>query len=134
MSFMNREPLSGTLLREQRRARLVRATLRFSSGTEVPVMVRNLSERGLGLSCRTAPPARGEAVTIVLPGSGDLAGVVRWTRDTTFGVELTGKVDLADVATALQREVAQTQQQGDWVVSRLHRTTAQPSHGPRRRV
>jgi hypothetical protein len=134
MSFINREPLSGAALRDVRRARLVRATLRFASGVEIPVVVRNLSERGLGVSCRTAPPARGEAVTVILPGSGEIGGVVRWTRDTTFGLELTGKVDPADIASALQREAAQGQEAGDWVVSRRHRVVAPPSYGPRRRV
>jgi len=134
MSFINRDPFSGTPSRDSRRARLVRGTLRFASGTQIAIVVRNLSERGLGVSCRTAPPAPGETVVISLPGSPDLDGVVRWTRDTTFGIELTGTVDHADIAAALQREQARMQAQNDWTVSSLHRVHKPIQTGPRRRI
>ncbi len=49
MSYMNPDKFSGVTHRHERNARLLRATLRKADGTIVPVMVRNLSERGLGL-------------------------------------------------------------------------------------
>ena len=132
MSFMNRELFSGTPLRDTRRSRLVRGTLRFASGTEIPVVIRNLSERGLGMSCRTAPPQPGETVVVTLPGSPDLDGVVRWTQDTAFGVELTGQVDAEEIAAGLQREQARVMGKSDWTVSTLHRIHTPRESGPKR--
>jgi hypothetical protein len=131
MSFMDRELLSGTPQREVRRARLVRGTLRFANGTVIPIMIRNLSERGLGITCKTRPPARGEAVMITLPGSPDLDGVVRWVRDRDFGVELTGAVDADELATAIRAEIARIKESTEWQVSRLHRVET-PVPTPRR--
>ena len=84
MSFINRELFSGTPLRDTRRARLVRGTLRFANGRQIPIVIRNLSERGLGISCRTAPPQVGEFVCVTLPGSAELDGVVRWAHGGKF--------------------------------------------------
>ena len=70
MSFMDRNKLSGTSTREERRARLVRGTLRQANGTVIPILVRNLSERGLGINCKTKPPQRGETVLISGIGGG----------------------------------------------------------------
>ncbi len=134
MSFMSREPVGGELLREKRRARLVRGTMRLTSGTEIAIVIRNLSERGLGVTSRGVPPIPGEKVTICLPGSPELPGVVRWTRNTAFGVELTGAVDPAEISATLQRELARMQEQTEWKVSSLHRINAPNTQGPRRRV
>lgn len=134
MSFINRELFSGACLRETRRARLVRGTLRFAGGAEIAIVVRNLSERGLGVSCRTAPPAPGEVVVISLPGSPDVDGIVRWTRETAFGVELTGTVDPAEIAAALQREAARLQEESGWTVNARHRVHTPRQTGPRRRI
>jgi len=132
MSFMDHDLVSGAPVREVRRARLLRGTLRFTSGTEIPIVVRNLSERGLGLTCKTAPPQRGEVVTVALPGAPEMQGVVRWTRDTAFGVELDGSVDPTELTGAIKREITKVQEVADWSVSRLHRVRTEHSNGPRR--
>lgn len=134
MSYMKQEPTAAGLSREQRRARLVRGRLRLSTGREIDVVVRNMSEHGLGLSCRTAPPLTGEAVTIALPGHKDLDGVVRWVRNTSFGVELTGAVNPDDLAATLQRAIAQALEATDWTVSRRHKVVQTPAPAPRRIV
>jgi hypothetical protein len=133
MSFMDREQLSGTPLREERRARLVRGTLRFANGTVIPILVRNLSERGLGMNCKTRPPVRGESVLITLPGSPELEGVVRWVRDRDFGVELSDSVDGEELATAIREEIARMKEAAEWKVSSLHRVHT-PVTNPRRIV
>lgn len=134
MSFMNRELFTGAPLRDTRRARLVRGTLRFANGTQIPIVIRNLSERGLGISCRTAPPQVGETVKVTLPGSEELDGVVRWAQETTCGIELTGQVNAEDIAAALQREQARLLEKSDWQVASLHRIDAPKVTGPRRRI
>ena len=131
MSFMDRNKLSGTSTREERRARLVRGTLRQANGTVIPILVRNLSERGLGINCKTKPPQRGETVLISLPGSNELDGMVRWVRGHDFGVELSGTVDAEELAAAIREGLARIKEAGDWQVSSLHRVhTPQPT--PRR--
>lgn len=134
MSFMDRELLSGTPQREDRRARLVRGSLRLANGTVIAILVRNFSERGLGLTCKGKPPLRGEAVTITLPGSSDLQGVVRWSRENGFGVELAGVVDARDLETVIRAEIARAQDAADWKVSARHRVHTPLSIGPPRRI
>ncbi|KUR80629.1 PilZ domain-containing protein [Novosphingobium sp. FSW06-99] len=134
MSFMDREQLSGAALREERRARLVRGTLRLPSGTVIAALVRNLSDRGLGMTTKSRPPARGDAVVVTLPGSPDLDGVVRWVREHDFGVELGGSVDTDQLATAIRTEIARMKDAGEWQVSSLHRVHTPPAAKPRRPV
>ena len=129
MSFMDHGPVEPAPTRELRRARLVRGTLRLSGGREVGIVVRNMSERGLGLTCRTVPPLTGERVIVCLPGNPDLPAVVRWVRNTSFGVELT-----ETLSASLQREIARAHDATDWTVSRLHRVTQAPPPAPRRIV
>ena len=134
MSFMDREKLSGSAVREERRARLVRGTLRQANGLVIPILVRNLSERGLGVNCKGKPPQRGEAVIVTLPGTPELDGLVRWVRDHDFGVELSGTVDTEDLAAAIREELARIKEAGDWKVSSLHRVHNAPPVNPRRLI
>jgi hypothetical protein len=131
MSFMDSEPITGTPLREERRARLVRGTLRCANGDVIAILVRNLSDRGLGMTCKARPPKRGDSVIITLPGLQDLDGTVRWVRDNAFGVELNGAVDNDDIATAIRTEIARVKEAGEWKVSSLHRVHT-PVSSPRR--
>ena len=96
--------------------------------------MRNLSERGVGVTAKDKPPAIGELVTIRLHGSDDLAGVVRWVRNNAFGVELTRNLDTDAISATLQRQLARLQEQSDWTVSARHRVNTPLSNGPRRRV
>jgi hypothetical protein len=134
MSFMDRDLVAGTPVREDRRARLVGGSLRLACGTVIPIVVRNLSERGLGVTCKSGAPPRGEAVSVTLPGTPELEGVVRWTRGADFGVELTGPFDAEDLATAIRKEIARLKEAGDWTVSARHRVRAPNSTGPRRAI
>jgi hypothetical protein len=133
MSFVDREQLSGVPQREERRARLVRGTLRMANGTVIPVLVRNLSERGFGLTCKTRPPQRGAAVTITLPGSPELEGVVRWVRDRDFGVALHESIDIAELNAMIAEEIARARDAAAWAISARHRVHT-PNPVPRRIV
>ena len=134
MSYINPDKFSGVTHRHERNARLLRATLRKADGTIVPVMVRNLSERGLGLTCKDMPPLQGEVVTIALPGSSEMQGLVRWVRGDSFGMELSGPVDTTNIATAMQRELARAQEASGWEVQSRHRIYTPLANGPRRFV
>ena len=133
MPSIHREPLTGTHLRETRRARLLRGTLRRADGTERAVVVRNLSDHGLGLSCRGVPPPVGAQATLIVPGTPPLHGIVRWREGAAFGVELTERVDLGRISEALQSQ--RSRQQSDWEVSLRHRVHAPDgAKAPRRTV
>lgn len=133
MSFMDRDMVPGEQLRESRRARLLRATLRRADQTEAPVMVRNISERGLGISCRANAPWVGEAISITLPGSPALAGVVRWSRGANYGIELEMPINPDHFAEAASKAIAQ-QYDMQWSVKSLHRVPAPRSIGKPRPI
>gem|GEM_PF-1273027 len=129
MSFMDREPSPGSALRDPRKARLIRATLRLADNSSMAVVVRNLSERGIGVTCKGATPRAGTLVHVTMPGSPELPGVVRWVRDGAFGIELTGAVDAQSLEDAVQRELHRQQEATDWKVSSLHRVnTPRPTN------
>ena len=120
---MDREPLPGSALRDPRKARLIRATLRLADNSSMAVVVRNLSERGIGVTCKGATPRAGTLVHVTMPGSPELPGVVRWARDGAFGIELTGAIDPQELEDAVQRELQRQQEATEWKVSARHRVT-----------
>ncbi len=133
MTFSDRDLVSDTPKREDRRAHLVRGTLQWGGGKALPIIIRNMSERGLGVTCKEKPPLRGEAVVITLPGAPELDGVVRWVRGTDFGVLLSDAVDTVELATAIRNEIARIKDEANWRVSKLHRVQT-PRYGPARPI
>ncbi|GGB33172.1 hypothetical protein GCM10011380_23300 [Sphingomonas metalli] len=78
---------------------LMTAGLRIGGGEERQVRIRNLSERGL-----MAEPgehiASGTAITISLPGVGEVDGTVAWSTEGRIGVALSRPIDIALVNAA----------------------------------
>jgi hypothetical protein len=129
MSFMDRDLVPESATREPRRARLIRATLRLADGSTMAIVVRNLSERGIGVTCKGATPFPGSTVHITMPGSPELQGIVRWAREGAFGIELTGSVDAQTLEEAVQRELHRQQEASGWKVSTMHRVnTPRPTN------
>lgn len=75
------------ILRERRRRRCARFALTDSRGTEIAVMVRDISSRGLSAAAVGAPPALNEVVRACLEDGRELWGLVRWQEGNLFGVE-----------------------------------------------
>ena len=50
-------------------------------------MVQDISSSGLRATARSAPPNLDEVVTVQLPDSNALWGLVRWVEGNQFGVE-----------------------------------------------
>ncbi len=121
-------------IREDRRARLIRGSLKLDCGAVIPLVVRNLSTRGLGVRCLANPPALDRAVKISLPGSPELDGVVRWKSCANIGIELGDAVDLEALATTIRVELARSLHGPDWTVSRLHHVATNSSTGSRRTI
>lgn len=131
MSFMDSEFPTGYALRDVRYPRIVRAVVRASDGQDQDVVIRNISQRGLGATCKGAPPVRGERVTVVLPGGTPLSGQVRWFSGHSFGMQLDEDFDIETLAQALQRQAHVSRVKGEWHVETRHRV-ATPQVDPTR--
>lgn len=91
---------------------------------EADIVIRNISERGIGASAADAPPTPGSSVSIILPDGQVRAGAVRWVRGRNFGIELTE--DLQVEVVALSRPAAAGESQPEWKIKPLHKV-----HTPR---
>ena len=86
--------------RAVRRRALIRVQL-FNAANELQdVMVQNISSTGMRVVARLDPPAHNEVVTVHLPDSTALWGVVRWVKDKEFGVEFDVSSKVSDYGTA----------------------------------
>lgn len=75
------------ILRERRRRRFARFVLIDSHGHEVPVIVQDISSRGLSAAALNKPPLVNEVVRARLEDGRELWGLVRWCKGNLFGVE-----------------------------------------------
>ena len=117
--------------RPQRQPRIIRARLIHRDGEVQDIVIRNVSEIGLGASARGPAPVRGERVVIVLPGDQEATGIVRWFGGHTFGMQLDHPLDLEALGRALQRQAHVAQVSGEWKVETRHRVTT-PMSDPSR--
>ena len=69
--------------RAKRDSHLLTALLRSARLAECPVLVRNLSSRGIGARVHGQPPLEGEEVFLKLDGR-ELVGRVRWVRHLSY--------------------------------------------------
>ena len=113
MSFMAPIPPPNQIVRAQRQPRIVRARLIHRDGEVQDIVIRNISEAGLGAS------ARGPVV--VLPGEQEVSGIVRWFGGDTFGMRLEHPLDMDALGRALQRQAHVAQVSGEWKVETRHR-------------
>lgn len=131
MSFMAPIVPENQVVRAQRQPRIVRARLVHRDGEVQDIVIRNVSETGLGASARGPAPVRGERVTVVLPGDQEVTGIVRWFGGHTFGMQLDCPLDLEALGRALQRQAHVAQVSGEWKVETRHRVTT-PTYDPSR--
>lgn len=118
---MDPDFLTGLALREVRHPRIVRALLKTRYGSEQDVVIRNVSKRGLGITCKGAAPVKGERVTVVLPGGLPVSGEVRWFAGHAFGMHLDEDFEIETLANALQRQAHVLRVNGEWHVETRHR-------------
>lgn len=93
----------------------------MSTGEERDVIVRNLSEFGLGLTSRSAAPQKGETVITKLPGDVHVHGTIRWVKGQAFGIALDDRLDPAAVEEALQRRTSAPAEAASWTIEDRHR-------------
>lgn len=75
-------------LREQRVGKMFLARLHSVRLADQEIMIRNISEHGLGARCKGAVPEPGEEVRIEMEVYGNVEGVVRWAKGNLIGVAL----------------------------------------------
>ena len=135
MSFMSPIVPAEQVTRAVRQPRIIRARLVHRDGEVQDIVVRNISETGLGASARGPAPVRGERVTVCLPGDQEVAGLVRWYSGHTFGMVLDAPLDTEALGRALQRQAHVAQVNGEWRVQDRHRVvSSQPDSSRIRRV
>ena len=78
---------------DERRHMLLQASMRAENMTrDEPIRIRNISAGGLMAVSRHVV-RRGEPVTIVLVGIGELAGRIAWTQGERFGVSFSRPIN-----------------------------------------
>ncbi|KPH65796.1 hypothetical protein ADT71_09685 [Novosphingobium sp. ST904] len=92
-------------------ASLLRQSPAQQTAAEQPVIVRNVSERGMCLALRGMKPQESalrhdEIVCIRMPENVEHVGQVRWVEDRAFGVELFHTLDIEALGSENQRRNA----------------------------
>lgn len=87
-------------LRARRRRTLVKVELHNAQNELQDIMVQDVSSTGLRATARNAPPQQDEMVTVKLPDSKVLWGLVRWVDGKQFGVEFDVSASPVDLSRA----------------------------------
>lgn len=53
-----------------------------------PIVIRNLSSKGMGAQARTKTPVLGERVVITIDSLGEMKAMVKWVSRDLFGLHL----------------------------------------------
>ena len=75
-----------------RQRRLLKARMRHPDHGEIDMLVRDVSEMGLGGRC-DRELAVGESVVILLPDCRPVHGRIAWRKGQSFGVQLTAEIN-----------------------------------------
>ena len=121
MSFIEDYFPTDQAVRDTRQPRIVSARLVLRGGEQQDIVIRNISSTGLGARTKGPAPARGERVTVILPGDQILNGTVRWFTRNSFGLELDTALSPQALADALQHKAHVAQMNGEWHVESRHR-------------
>ncbi|MDG2004076.1 MAG: PilZ domain-containing protein [Novosphingobium sp.] len=120
MSYHEHNFVSADEARSPRQRRLIRAQLNDGFGANFDIVIRNVSETGIGASMQGVPPLRGSAVTIMIPQGMAMSGTVRWVDGTGFGIALDDAIDLQTLTDVMQRKQNTISNEGQWEVRTLH--------------
>ena len=73
--------------RERRRRGMVLVKMTDGTGHHRPIMVRDISAKGISAVAQGTPPVPDELVCVHLPNGRSAWGLVRWVTRNLFGVE-----------------------------------------------
>jgi hypothetical protein len=87
-------------------------------GRDHSIVVRNLSQKGLGAKIQGRPPSQGEDVVIRFEGR-EMVGRVRWVKGVRFGIQLRDAIRAQDHPVAPPWPEAKTPSPGFHVFDRF---------------
>lgn len=90
--------------RAVRHRTLIKASLSGLRLADQPVLVRNVSERGLGMTTQGQVPQPGQQVSVSFASGLLVGGRVAWAQGNSFGVGLDQPISVARLEAATQRQ------------------------------
>lgn len=81
--------------RAARHARIIRARFDLDGRASGELLIKNVSEGGIGARCDCAHMRVGDGVRVDLPVIGQVAGWVRWCHDGQCGIAVAIPLDVA---------------------------------------
>ena len=89
--------------RASRRQMLMRRAITAINGNLEEIRLRNISAMGALVEC-SQPVAPGTQLTLDIVGVGPVAGTVRWSQASRFGMQFNEPFDLARLAPSRQKQ------------------------------
>ncbi|HEX7871806.1 MAG TPA: hypothetical protein VF475_02775 [Sphingobium sp.] len=80
--------------RPARHGRIIRAQFTLKGGLRGQLLIKNISEGGLGARCDCPHVRVGDAISVDLPVVGEVAGTVQWVRDGYCGIQTAAQMDV----------------------------------------
>lgn len=113
-------------VRASRATRIIRAQLVDKFTTTHDIVVRNLSQNGVGALMDRKPPRPGSDVTLLMFDGPPLLGKVCWVDGNSFGIALEDDLSLKFLSDLIKRKHDLLTAGTDWEVDRLHRIETSP--------
>jgi hypothetical protein len=128
MSYLNTSIVAvDACARDLRQIKLIRASLFSSRLGNQEIVIRNISNRGLGAVVKGLPPMAGERITVNLPVDYDANGTVTWVNGKSFGIALDCEISLQVLGDFIVRQNEKATAKAAWEVKRMHRVASQLS-------
>lgn len=74
--------------------REMQASYVLKDGSGGRLLIKNVTERGMGCECGTVSLDMGDEIGVDLPFLGLRAGVVRWVKTGSFGIQMAQPLDV----------------------------------------
>jgi hypothetical protein len=135
MSYIDNKLVPADESRSPRQRRLIRGRMTDSFGVTYDIVIRNVSEKGVGATMQDIPPLRGSEVSITIPQGMEMNGTIRWVDGSAFGIELGQAIDLQTLTEVIQRKHQTINREAKWEVRKLHQVpTGHPDPSKVRKI
>ena len=122
MSYLNRDLLlADTDQRLPRKRQLIRAEIVASAHISHPIIIRNVSESGIGCIAPGLLLQKGEKVTVRFREDIVAEGTVAWFDGERFGIQMQNELDLAFLTDMICKKQIKTSEEDAWEVRRIHK-------------
>lgn len=113
-------------VRGKRQRRLIHAQMTDSFGVNHEIVIRNVSNMGVGATMRGAPPSRGSTISFAIVQGMEIDGTICWVQGRAFGIKTDKPVDLGTLTEVIKQKHQLPRQEGQWEVGRLHQIQSRP--------